>query len=65
MARFAFGGVGEANKGELTFVTLPELEAEASADVCVCEFTGGASANETMVGEIGRASCRERVFSAV
>lgn len=54
MARMAFGGNGDRGGGVgdlgITFLNLPTVESEADADSFVCEFSGGAAANEVGVG---------------
>lgn len=52
MSRMAFGGIGGGGAGDLgiKFLNIPLVETEADADSYVCEFDGGASANEVGVG---------------
>lgn len=51
MSRFTLGGSG-GGVGDLgiAFLDIPIREADANTDSYVCEFTGGASANEVGVG---------------
>lgn len=50
MSRLAFGGQGAApGSGALSFLTLPELEANVGVDDYVCNFVGGLAQNEVGV----------------